>query len=96
MYLMKALTILVEDWQEKLEAGKTRISVEEAAQTIGGENYQGITYAQTPRQMADLIYDDLVEVGSLDNAMEAVAQYQTQEELLKERDLLGMMQDFGI
>lgn len=59
MYLMKTLTILVEDWQQKLEAGEARISLEEVTQTIGGENCQGITFSRTPRQVADLIYDDL-------------------------------------
>ncbi len=50
----------------------------------------------TPRQVANLIYDDLEAVDTLDAATEAIGQYQSEEQLLEERNLLGMMQDFGI
>ncbi|OEU72703.1 MAG: hypothetical protein BA869_01430 [Desulfuromonadales bacterium C00003107] len=96
MYLLEALTILVEEWNQMLENDKTRMSLNEVVQTLGGEAWRGIMPHLTPRQVANLIYDDLEAVDTLDAATEAIGQYQSEEQLLEERNLLGMMQDFGI
>lgn len=93
---LRMLRILVEDWKQKLASEETEVSLYEAAKTLGGEMYQQIKSGLPTNTVANLIDMDVREIGVRESALEMVRQYPTPEALVKERDLLGVMQDLAI
>jgi len=82
MYLMEALALFSNNWQEKLSAGEDKKFLEMSIHPIGGDMHRWIMQNLTPVQIAELIMGNLEEIGMTEIAADRVAEFSTAGELL--------------
>lgn len=66
----------------------------EVVRLLGGEEWREIGDATATVEIVDVIHNLLVDHGRLRDAVKVAHQYETREELLREINLMGVVQDW--
>lgn len=88
------LVILMKDWQEVINRGESKLSLADLASKLGADT--GVSPDHNPWQVAELMEKTLKRTGELERAINFIAQFQTEKELLEGTDLYGLICALGI
>jgi len=87
MYLMEALSVLVKDWQEKVETEPKTVPLDQVVRMLGGDIHHWIFPTLAPALAADMIMNRLENLGMLESAEEKASGYRNSMELRSKLNL---------